>query len=405
MRAARRTDISQQRGDPHGVLVRDATGLVHKGRHAAGVARQDTGTVGPVAHGHIGVCLSSASPLGHALVERERSLPNEGTDDRARCGQAGIPAERPCATAPPRARQRWARACVAGGPATGVTGDRVSGDDRRRRLWVAAQPPPDGWAVSGQAYGGLGWPQRQGKRRLATVPEDGWTRLSAGDGAQGPRWSDGHWRSLTAPLAPGGCRWWLVRRRVSAPTDMTADVVFAPQVTTQPAVVGGAGSRWTMESGVEEATGAVGRDHDAVRSWTGWSRHLARALWALALLTSMRAGTSTGEACKKRLQPPSEAHPLAAFQARRGLASRGAAPHGEGGSGGESWPCRRRPVISSAGHPGVGGTKPSPYMTTISVVRPWWGPWQHNPSCYHCSTMPRDDEVTQRAGSVRALTG
>jgi hypothetical protein len=51
---------------------------------------------------------------------------------------------------------------------------------------------------------------------------------------------------------------------------MTADVVFAPQVTTRPAVVGGAGSRWTMESGVEEATGEVGRDHDAVRSWTGW---------------------------------------------------------------------------------------------------------------------------------------
>jgi hypothetical protein len=243
--------------------------------------------------------------------------------------------------------------------------------------------------VSGTEDGGLGWHQRQGKRLLATVPEDGWPRLSAGDGAQGPRWSDGPGRSLPPPLAPGWCRGWLVRRRVRAPTDVTAYGVFAPQVTTLPAVVGGAGSRGPSESGVEAATGAVGLDHDAGRSWTGGSRHLTRAMGALARLPSRRAGTLAVEAFKQSLPPPAAANPRAAFKARPGLASRGASPTGGGGSGGSAWPCRRPPVISSAGHPGVGGTQPSPPMTMIRVGRHGWGPWPHHPSCYHCSTRVR----------------
>jgi SRSO17 transposase len=60
-----------------------------------------------------------------------------------------------------------------------------------------------------------------------------------------------------------------------------------------------AGSRWTIESGVEAAKGEVGLDHDEVRTWTGWYRHITLAMWALALLTIMRAGPIAVEALKK----------------------------------------------------------------------------------------------------------
>jgi SRSO17 transposase len=103
---------------------------------------------------------------------------------------------------------------------------------------------------------------------------------------------------------------------------LSASAVFAPQGTTLPEVVGGAGSRWTIESGVEAATGAVGLDHAAVRSWTGGYRQITRALWALARLTSRRAGTLAVEAVNHSLQPPSKANPLVACTARRGLSSR-----------------------------------------------------------------------------------
>jgi hypothetical protein len=177
-------------------------------------------------------------------------------------------------------------------------------------------------AVSGQEAVWRGWQQRQVKTLLASLPAAGWTRLSAGDGAKGPRWDDWRGRPLAAPVESGWCRWLPVRRRVSDPADMTAYGVFAPQATTLEEVVRVAGSRWTIESGFETAKGDVGLDHYAVRSWTGWYRHLTLAMWALALLTSLRAGTIAVETFKKRLRPPQEARPLAAFKARRGLLAR-----------------------------------------------------------------------------------
>jgi SRSO17 transposase len=72
----------------------------------------------------------------------------------------------------------------------------------------------------------------------------------------------------------------------------------------------------------EAATGAVGLEHDEVRSWTGWYRHIPLALWALALLTVWRAGAIAVEQRKKSRPPPPEVSPLPAFKASRGLASR-----------------------------------------------------------------------------------
>jgi SRSO17 transposase len=63
-------------------------------------------------------------------------------------------------------------------------------------------------------------------------------------------------------------------------------------------------------------------DHYEVRSWTGWYRHLTLTLWALALLTIVRAGAIVVEALKKSLQLPPEESSLASFKARRGSASR-----------------------------------------------------------------------------------
>ena len=72
-------------------------------------------------------------------------------------------------------------------------------------------------------------------------------------------------------------------------------MVCAPQASTLEAVVRVAGSRWTIESGVEAAQGDVGLDHDEIRGWTGWYRHITLVMWALALLTVMRAGTMAVE--------------------------------------------------------------------------------------------------------------
>jgi SRSO17 transposase len=316
------TYIMQHLGDPHAVLVIDETGFLKKGAHSAGVARQYSGTAGRIENCQIGVFLAYASRLGHALLDRELYVPKEWTDDRARCRQAGVPDARGFATKPQLASQMLARAFTAGVPAKWGTGDSVYGDDRRLRMWLESRPQAYVLAVSGKEYVWLGWQQRQVKHILAALPEDGWSRLSAGDGAKGPRWYDWRCLPLADPMDPAWRRGLLVRRSVTDPTDLTAYVVFAPQEAVLAEVVRVAGTRWTIESGFEAAKGEVGLDHYEVRSWTGWYRHITLAMWALALLAVLRAGAIAVEAFKKSLAARGRQRSLAGFKASRGLPSR-----------------------------------------------------------------------------------
>ena len=306
-------------GEADAVLVIDETGFLKKGQSSAGVARQYSGTAGRIDNCQIGVFVAYASRHGHALLDRELYLPKAWTDEPSRCREAGIPEARCFATKPQLAKAMLQRTLAAVVPARWVTGDSVYGDDRRRRMWLEAQPQAYVLAVSGKEYGWLDWHQRQVKTVLTALSEDGWSRLSAGDGSKGPRYYDWRWVPLAEPWEPGWCRWLLVRRRMSEPNELQAYVVFAPQDTTLAEVVRVAGTRWTIERGFEAAKSEVGLDHYEVRSWTGWYRHITLAMWALALLTVLRAGAIAVEVLKKSLPPPQERRRLAAFKAGRGL--------------------------------------------------------------------------------------
>jgi SRSO17 transposase len=308
-------------GEADAVLVIDETGFLKKGQSSAGVARQYSGTAGRIDNCQIGVFVAYASRHGHALLDRELYLPKAWTDEPSRCREAGIPEARCFATKPQLARAMLQRTLAAVVPARWVTGDSVYGDDRRLRMWLEAQPQAYVLAVSGKEYVWLDWHQRQVKTVLTALSENGWSRLSAGDGSKGPRYYDWRRVPLAEPLEPGWCRWLLVRRRMSEPKELQAYVVFAPQDTTLAEVVRVAGTRWTIERGFEAAKSEVGLDHYEVRSWTGWYRHITLAMWALALLAVLRAGAIAVEALKKSPPPLQERRSLAAFKASRGLRS------------------------------------------------------------------------------------
>src|SRR5579859_4282365 len=138
-----RTYVSEQLGDPGGVLVVDETGFLKKGTKSVGVQRQYSGTAGRMENCQIGVFLADASPKGHAFVDRARYLPREWVEDPARRAEAGVPdavafATKPAlpsrryqagATKPALAQQMLARAFAAGLPAAWVTGDEIYGDE------------------------------------------------------------------------------------------------------------------------------------------------------------------------------------------------------------------------------------------------------------------------------------
>jgi len=151
---------------------------------------------------------------------------------------------------------------------------------------------------------------------VAAVPADAWVRLSAGDGAKGPRWYD--WaRVAIRPLAdPARGYWLLARRSVADPTDLAYYVCFGPAATVLAELVRVAGTRWAIEEGIEAAKGEVGLDHYEVRKWDGWYRHLTLGLLAHAFLAATRAGANAGAPLAV---PPPPRGSLAAFRARRGL--------------------------------------------------------------------------------------
>jgi SRSO17 transposase len=273
-----RPSLVEHLGDPQAVLVVDETGFLKKGQHSAGVARQYSGTAGRIENCQIGVFLTYASPQGHVLLDRALYVPKEWTNDQTRCERAGIPEERACATKPQLAQQMLKRAFDAGVPAAWVAGDRVSGENRQRRMWLEEYAHAPVLAVSGKEDVWLAGRQQQVKALLAPLAAEGWCRLSAGDGAKGPRWYDGRWLPLAAPLQPHWRRWLLVRRSLRDPTELTAYVVCAPHTAALATVVPVAGSRWTIARCFEEAKGEVGLDQYEVRNWTGWSRHITLAM-------------------------------------------------------------------------------------------------------------------------------
>jgi SRSO17 transposase len=306
--------------DPQAVLVLDETGFLKKGQQSAGVARQYSGTAGRVENCQIGVFLAYASRHGHALLDCALYLPKEWTNDGERCERAGVPEKHPFATKPQLARQLLTRAFDARMPVAWVTGDSVYGNDRRLRVWLEEQDHAYVMAVSGQEYVWRAGRQHQVKSILTALVTEGWSRLSAGDGAKGPRWYDWMWLPLAAPWQPDWRRWLLIRRSLSDPTELTAYVVFAPHETTLATVVQVAGSRWTIERCFEEAKGEVGLDQYEVRSWTGWYRHITLAMWANALLTVLRAANLPQAALLKKIAQGSLRSSLTAFKTGRGLA-------------------------------------------------------------------------------------
>src|SRR5579864_216580 len=88
-----RTYVIEQLGEPGGILVVDETGFVKKGKKSAGVARQYSGTAGRRENSQVGVFLLYASTQGAAFIDRALYLPEEWTQDRVRCREAGIPDE------------------------------------------------------------------------------------------------------------------------------------------------------------------------------------------------------------------------------------------------------------------------------------------------------------------------
>ena len=122
-----------------------------------------------------------------------------------------------------------------------------------------------------------------------------WHRLSAGNGAKGPRLYDWAYLPYGADAAPGWEKGLLIRRSIAQPHELAFYLTHAADGTALADLVRVAGTRWAIEACFEAAKGEVGLDQYEVRSWAGWHRHVTLAMLAHAYLTSTPQGRRRGK--------------------------------------------------------------------------------------------------------------
>src|SRR6516164_2992653 len=290
-----RSYVVEHLGDPGGVLIVDETGFLKKGTKSAGVQRQYSGTAGRVENCQLGVFLAYASPAGRALIDAELYLPRSWTGDRARCTEAGVPDQVGFATKPELARQLLGRALDAGVPARWVTADEAYGQDHKfrifceqRRLGYVVAVPCSQSTGPGTGYGNTG---SRADVLAASAPEQAWKRLSAGDGANGPRLYD--WALATLPGEPGEGteRWLLIRRSIADPGELSYYLCWGPAGTGLAELVRVAGSRWAIEECFQTAKNETGLEQYQVRRYDSWHRHVTLAMLAAAYLAVTAAAS------------------------------------------------------------------------------------------------------------------
>jgi SRSO17 transposase len=279
--------VLEHLGQDDGVLIFDETGFIKKGEISAGVARQYTGTSGKIDNCQIGVFAAYASRTGRALIDRELYLPASWAGDRERRSQARVPADRRFLTKPQLAVRMMTRILAQDAAVAWVAADEVYGQDAGFRAaclhrnvgYVVAVPCNEHVPTA-----------RAGTRRIDTLaaqaPPEAWIRLSAGDGAKGPRLYDWAVTRISAwwDAQEGIGHWALIRRSIADPTEMAFYLCAGPADTPIEELVRVAGARWAIEECFQAAKTHTGLDHYEVRSHPGWYRHVTLAVLAHAFL-------------------------------------------------------------------------------------------------------------------------
>jgi SRSO17 transposase len=280
------------------VVVIDETGFLKQGKASCGVARQYTGSAGKITTSQVGVFAADVSRRGHALIDRALSLPKSWTDDAARMAKAHVPEEVSFASKPALAVGMIARALEAGVPFRWVAADSVYGvGEVERALRRAGVGDVLGVTAQHRFSSGVGKPPVAGTAEAIAQGLDpaAWQRLSAGDGAKGPRLYDWAYCELAdlgaAEYDQNRSGVWtrglLIRRNIATGA-LAYFATWCPAGTGIDRLVAVEGQRWAIEDGFETAKNEFGLDHNETRSWHGWHRHVSLVMLAFAMMAAIR---------------------------------------------------------------------------------------------------------------------
>jgi SRSO17 transposase len=302
------------------VGVIDETSDVKQGDKTPGVKRQWCGTVGKTENCIVTVHLAYAAGDFHCLLDGDLFLPEDWSNDRERCREAGIPDDVVY-------RPKWKIALELYDRAreNGVTFDWLTFDEGyggkpaflrglqgRKQHFVAEVPTTfTAWICAPRV---TERPFRKAKGRGRKTPrlvagsrpaqsverllwwhpalkEQAWRRFRVKDGAKGPMVGEVKHARITVADEIGlpGMRLHLVvARNALDPTEIKFFVSGAPPETSVQTLLLVAFSRWRVERCFEDQKQEVGLDQWEGRHWLGLKRHLILTSVSYLFLTRVR---------------------------------------------------------------------------------------------------------------------
>jgi SRSO17 transposase len=291
-------------GEADGVLVCDPSAHPKKGDASVGVQRQWCGRLGKIDNCQVGIYLSYASRLGHALVDQRLFLPEAWAKDKQRRKKCGVPKE---------VRFRTRHELVLDMldekgsllPHSWVAGDDEMGrstrfrralQDRNERYLLAvpsntllrdldtAPPPYRGRGPRPQV------PFVRVDRWCAALPASAWTTIEVRPGEKGPLTVElvkARVQAKTERRRPGPEETLVVVRERQQDGTVKHDYYLSNATMETPlaefARVAKAEHR--IEECLQRAKGQAGLSHYQVRTWKGWHHHQTLSLIATWFLT------------------------------------------------------------------------------------------------------------------------
>jgi SRSO17 transposase len=291
---------------PNLIGVIDETSDVKKGDKTPGVKRQWCGTVGKTENCIVTVHLAYAAGDFHCLLDGDLFLPEDWSNDRARCRAAGIPDDVVYRPKWKIALELFDRAGDNGATFDWLVFDEGYGAkpaflrelEGRKQRFVGEVPTTfSGWIHEPRV---TERPFRRAKGRGRKTPrmvsgsrpaigvekmlkyspelrDQAWVRYRIKDGQKGPMvWEVKHVRITVKDERelPGMGLHLIVARNVLDPTEIKFFVSNAPPETSVQTMLLAAFSRWHVERCFEDQKQEVGLDQWEGRRWRGLKRHL-----------------------------------------------------------------------------------------------------------------------------------
>ena len=302
-------------GTGRSALILDETAFAKKGRGSAGVARQYNGRLGKVDNAQVAVCGALSAGDRAVLVDMALFLPEEWTNDPARCRKVGVPPEETRFRTKPELAVEIVRRQRAAGIrfdyvlADGLYGHsgefcRALADDgetflvhvhSNHRVYLDDPRPALPVRSTGRGRPAVKLRAQSDPVRVdalcSSLSPDSFKRIRVRETTtsgleveafQGPVWVwDGEEETARRLIL-------YIRRDVASPDDIRYCLTNAPEGTPLGMLAYMEAQRYFIEHAFEEAKGQVGMAQYQVRGWMAWHHHMALVMMAMLFLTKQR---------------------------------------------------------------------------------------------------------------------